>query len=63
MKQEIVPKVCWLLFYVLLLFMLSMIIYLIMRQMNFNRYAVAFLCVTCSHWLIGDFLRIIKGEK
>lgn len=63
MKQDILLRFCWFLYYVFVLFMLSLTIYLIMRQMNFNHYAIAFLCVICSHWLIGEVLKIIKGEK
>lgn len=63
MKKEILSRVCWFICYVLVLFMLSLAIYLIMRKMNFNHYAIAFLCAICSHWLIGEVLKIIKGEK
>lgn len=59
MSKEVL-KICYFCAYIFVMFILTITIYTILKQINFNEYVIAFLCVVCSHWLIGEVLKIIK---
>lgn len=58
-----VLKVCCFCGYVFVMFILTITIYTILKQIHFNEYVIAFLCAICSHWLIGEVLKIVGGRK
>lgn len=62
-KKEILFKIAVLCAYIFTNFILSLFMYALLKQIRFNQWAIVFLCVICSHWLIGEVLKIVGVRK
>ena len=60
MQSDIKKAILWCA-YIFTLFTLSILVYYIVKCLNFNSWVIAFMCVVFSHQVIGGVLRIIKA--
>ena len=59
MQSNIKEAIIWCA-YIFTLFILSILVYYIVKCLNFNSWVIAFMCVVFSHRVIGGVLRIIE---
>ena len=61
--SEILIRIIIAMFYVLFLIIIAATIMVILKNTNDNRYIIGFLSLCCSHWLLGNIIKIIKKSN